>query len=121
MSQVQPAVLTRNINISAFTTHQVPQAQAEVVLSSVNHDSPPSYVSLPSVSESDAAVHLGDEGEGGALQCEDVAQVPGVSVEGPGTGVVLLVWVEVTPSRLAVVPGVSSLVNMEPVLSGAQS
>ena len=87
----------------------------------MNHDSPAGNVSLPAVPEPDDAVHQEDEGEGGALQCEDVAQVPSVPVEGPGIGVVLLVWVEVTPSRLAVVPGVSSLVNMEPVLSGAQS
>ena len=90
----------------------------------MNHDSPARNVSLPAVTERDAVVHQvdpGHGGEGGALQCLDVAQVTGVSVEGFRTGVVLLVRVEVTPSRPAVVPGVSSHVNMEPVLPGAQT
>ena len=87
----------------------------------MDHDSPARNVSLPAVPERDAAVHQGDEGEGGALQCEDVAQVAGVSGEGPGTGVFLLVRVKVTPSRLAIISGVSSLVNMEAVLPGVEA
>ena len=87
----------------------------------MNHHSAARDVFLPVVPERDAAVHQGDEGEGGALQREDVAQVAGVSVEGAGTGVVLLLGVEVAPGRPAVVPRVSSLVNVEAVLPGAQS
>ena len=87
----------------------------------MNHHSAARDVFLSVVPERDAAVHQGDEGEGGALQGEDVAQVAGVSVEGAGTGVVLLVGVEVAPGRPAVVPRVSSLVNVEAVLPGAQS
>ena len=87
----------------------------------MNHHSAARDVFLPVVPERDAAVHQGDEGEGGALQGEDVAQVAGVSVEGAGTGVVLLVGVEVAPGSPAVVPRVSSLVDVEAVLPGAQS
>ena len=87
----------------------------------MNHNRPPGNVSLPAVPESDASVQQVDEGEREAVQGEDVAQVTSVSGGGAGTGVLLLLWVKMSPSCLTVVPSVSSLVNMEPVLPGAQS
>ena len=87
----------------------------------MDHHGPPGDVPLPAVPEGDAAVHQGDEGDGGALEGEDVAQVPGVPGERPGAGVLLLVRVEVAPGRLAVVPGVSGHVNVEAVVAGAQA
>ena len=115
-----------NVGISEYRVdqsepHQVSPAPAQIILPRVHHHCPPSNVSLPAVPEGDAAVHQGDEGDGGALHCQDVAEVPRVSVEGPGPGVFLHVRVEVTPRRLAVVPGVARHVYMEPVLARAQS
>ena len=94
---------------------------AEVVLPGVDHDGAAFHVPGPAVPEADHGVVDVDEGDGEVGVGEDVAQVTSVSGGGAGTGVLLLLWVEMSPRCLTVVPSVSGLVNMEPVLPGAQS